>query len=318
MRKLITGVLVCILVLPFINTKAAGLGEKTSSALSHYIMGVMYEDLGDIDKAIDEYKKALKADSKSSLLHLNLASSYIKKNDFPRAIEELRAAAELDPEAIEPHAILAILYSSQDKLDMASAEYELALKNASKLEPSNIEIYRSLGLVYLQQRRFKEAQQTYRLITELAPGDPQAHFFLGSIYSELGNVSLAEKEMKRALEIKSDYHEALNFLGYLYIENNKNLNHAEKLIRRALELEPNNGAYIDSLGWLYFKRGKAKEAIRELERAGALYEDPIIFDHLGDAYLKARDTEKAKLNWQRSLKLDPKQASVIEKIKGVK
>lgn len=277
-------------------------------------MAVMYEDLGDIDRAIQEYKKALKADNKSSVIHLNLAASLIKKNDIPRAIEELNLIVSFDPEAIEPHAILAILYSSQNKPDLATAEYEKALKCASKLEPKNIDIYKSLGAIYLQQKKIKAALDTYRLILNLSPNDAGAHFYLGSIYNELKNNKKAEIELKRAIELKPDYHEALNFLGYLYVEENKNLDQAEAMIKKALEMEPNNGAYIDSLGWFYFKKGKFKEAIKELEKAISLLEDPVIFDHLGDAYLKINDLEKAKLNWQDSLKLDAKQDKVKKKL----
>jgi len=90
------------------------------------------------------------------------------------------------------------------------------------------------------------------------------------------------------------------------------------MIRKALGIEPDNGAYIDSLGWLYFKQGRFQEAIKELERASILFKDPVIFDHLGDAYLKTGDTEKAKANWQKSLDLDPVQDKVKKKIEGLK
>lgn len=122
--------------------------------------------------------------------------------------------------------------------------------------------------------------------------------------------------MKRAIELKPDYHQALNFLGYIYAEESKNLDQAEAMIKKALEMEPNNGAYIDSLGWLYFKQAKYQQAQKELERASALLEDPVIFDHLGDAYLKLKEFEKAKQAWQQSLKLDPNQDMVKKKMEA--
>jgi Tfp pilus assembly protein PilF len=121
-------------------------------------------------------------------------------------------------------------------------------------------------------------------------------------------------KLKKALELKPDYDEALNFLGYLYVEEDKNLEEAEILIKKALEISPNNGAYIDSLGWFYFKKGKFKEALAELQKASSLFEDPVIYDHLGDAYFKLNDAANAKLNWEKSLKLDPKQVKVKEKL----
>jgi tetratricopeptide (TPR) repeat protein len=274
----------------------------------------MYDDLGDIDKAIQEYKRALKIDYANSIIHLNLAASHIKKNEISEAINELNLAVKFDPEAVEPHAILALLYFSQNKVELATSEYETALKNASLLNPKNIDIYKNLGVVYLQQKKFKDAQNTYRLILDLAPQDASAHFYMANIYDELKDRPAAEKELKKALELSPDYHEALNYLGYLYVEENKNLDQAEAMIKKALEMEPNNGAYIDSLGWLYFRQGKFKEALKELERAIVLLEDPVIYDHLGDAYLKMQDIEKSRDAWQKSLKLKPEQEKVQKKL----
>ncbi len=265
------------------NPAPATENKKTSFALSHYIMAGVYKDLGDIDEAIQEYKEALKADYQSSEIHLSLAVSYIKKNDIPKAIEELKLAADFDPETVEPHAILALLYSLQKQPDLAENEYETALKNASKLEPQNTEIYKSLGEVYIRQKKFKEAENAYKLVLGLSANDSEAHFYLAHIYDESKNRDAAIRELKKSIELKPDYHEALNYLGYIYAEEGKNLDQAEVMVKKALELEPDNGAYIDSLGWVYFKKGRVREAIKELERASTLLDDPVIREHLQKA-----------------------------------
>ena len=141
---------------------------------------------------------------------------------------------------------------------------------------------------------------------------------MGAVYNELKNNALLEKELKKAIALKPDYAEALNFLGYVYVENNKNLFEAENLIKRALKIEPENGAYLDSLGWLYYKRGKIKEAQETLERAASFISDPVVFDHLGDVFLKLKDISNARINWQESLKLNPKQENVGKKIESLK
>jgi len=288
--------------------------KEDARGLSHYIVGVYYDDLGDLDKALQEYQKALEANPHSALLHLSLASIFIKKDQAALAIEQLKQSIGINPEAIEPHVILALVYAGQNKADLAAQEYTLALKNAAKLEPKNVEIYKSLGAVYLQQKKLKEAEGIFKLIVGMAPADPQAHFYLGSIYFDLKNNSSVEKELNTALKLKPDYHEALNFLGYFYLEQDKNIEQAGKMIRQALVFEPENGAYLDSLGWFYFKKGKFKEAVRELEKAASLLSDPTIYDHLGDTYLKLGNRDNAKLNWEKSLKLDSTQENIKLKL----
>ena len=309
----------CLLSAAFIRTDSFALDRKSpcSAALSHYIMATVRENFGDMDNAVYEYKKALSADFESSAIHLGLASAYIKKNNIPQAVGELNFAATYDPQAVEPRAILTLLYSVQNNPKMAAHQYEIALKNASILQPKNVDIYKSQGVIYLRQERWQEAESVYKTILDISDQDSQAHFYLGGIYNKLKKSGLAEKELKRALELKPDYHEALNFLGYLYVEENTNLLQAEAMIRKALEMSPENGAYVDSLGWFYFKKGRYQEAIKMLEKASLLADNPVIYDHLGDGYQKINDFQKAKINWEESLRLDPKQKRIRDKIEGL-
>ena len=294
--------------------KVIGAGNSFARPLSHYITGNYCEDLGDIGRAIREYQQAIKDDPGSSLLHLSLASAFIKNNDPFSAIAQLNQAAGLDPEAVEPHAILALVYAGQNKQELAAQEYEFALKNASKLEPENVEIYRNLGLIYLQRGKLTQAQGIFKLVTGMAPLDAEARFYLGDIYYESKDYASAERELKSALKLKPDYPEALNFLGYFYLEQNRDIDKAGAMIRKALSFDPENGAYIDSLGWFYFKKGKFKAALQEIEKAASLLSNPEIYDHLGDVSLKLGNRDNARLNWAKSLKLDASQEKVKEKL----
>jgi Flp pilus assembly protein TadD len=105
----------------------------------------------------------------------------------------------------------------------------------------------------------------------------------------------------------------------MYAEKGVNLEEAVSLIRTALELEPNNGYFIDSLGWAFYQQGRYSEALLELQRAvERAKEDPVIFDHLGDAYLKNGLEEEAVQAWEKSLSLDPAAAGVKQKIEDLK
>ena len=288
--------------------------KESAKGLSHYIAGVYYEDVGELKKASSEYRKALEEDPDSALLHLNLASICIKDNDAAQAEAQLKQAIDLAPDSVEPHAILALVYTAQNKTELAAGEYTVALKNAARLEPKNIEIYKSLGAIYLQQKKLKEAEGVFKLIQGLDRDDLESHFYLASIYYDLKNFPAAEKELKAALKINPGYHEALNFLGYFYLEQDRNINQAGRLIQKALVSEPENAAYIDSLGWFYFKKGKYKDALEKLEKAASLMSDPVIYDHLGDVYLKLGNRGDAGINWKKSLNLDSAQEKVKEKL----
>ncbi|HQJ15711.1 MAG TPA: tetratricopeptide repeat protein [Candidatus Omnitrophota bacterium] len=287
---------------------------KTASAMARYISGNFYEKTGDLDRAIQEYKAALKQDYENGRIHLSLGSAYLKKNAIPQAIEELRLASRFDPEAVEPHAILTLLYFSQEDQQAAGREYETALSKAAVLDPSNTAVYKSLGMVHLHNKNYAQAENAFKLILELTPKDAEVLFYLANIYDETGRDELVEDTLKKSLEADPDYAQSLNYLGYLYAEQGRLLAEALKLINKALAQEPDNGAYVDSLGWVYFKQGRVKEAVEVLERAKTLLEDPVIYEHLGDAYFKLKNVPKAIENWEKAAELDPEKKEVRAKL----
>ncbi|HEX5787028.1 MAG TPA: tetratricopeptide repeat protein, partial [Woeseiaceae bacterium] len=67
-----------------------------------------------------------------------------------------------------------------------------------------------------------------------------------------------------------------------------------KLIRKAIKFDPENPAIIDSLGWVLHKLGDHEEALAELERAYALFDDPEVAAHIVEV-LVALDREDEAL-----------------------
>ena len=123
---------------PFLSRK---IDKETSAALTHYIMGSLYSNSGQTDKAIEEFKKALTLDAQSAALHTRLGVEYIKKpHELDKAVEELQQALKLDPEDVDAHLFLALIYASKGEDKLSSQEYELALSGAQKKAPQNIDI----------------------------------------------------------------------------------------------------------------------------------------------------------------------------------
>jgi predicted Zn-dependent protease len=110
--------------------------------------------------------------------------------------------------------------------------------------------------------------------------------------------------------------DVVNFLAYLYAEENVKLDFAQELLERALKESPDNPYYLDSLGWVFYRQGKADKAIDYIQRAvlGMQSDDAILRDHLGDAYLLGGEPEKAVAEWKRARRLDSTLEGVQSKI----
>jgi Flp pilus assembly protein TadD len=120
--------------------------------------------------------------------------------------------------------------------------------------------------------------------------------------------------MESALTIDPHHADALNYLGYSYAERGIKIDQALSLTRRAVALKPENGYYVDSLGWAFYKSGLLAEALTEIKRAVSLVgDDPVIYEHLGEIYMKQQKLSDAREAWLHSLELDPSNEKLLQR-----
>jgi Flp pilus assembly protein TadD len=125
-------------------------------------------------------------------------------------------------------------------------------------------------------------------------------------YQQVHDWPRAEADIKQVLALSPDQPAALNFLGYSWTEQNRNLDEARDMIQRALDQRPNDGAILDSLGWVMLRLGDKHRAVQLLERAAELSPtDPAITGHLGDAYWELGRHVEATDQWRRAMVLNP-------------
>ncbi len=70
---------------------------------------------------------------------------------------------------------------------------------------------------------------------------------------------------------------------------------------------------------MYYKKGEFEKALQYLQKAVQLVpDDPIMLEHLGDAYLKLNDKANALKYYQESLKNKEKdKEELIKKIRAI-
>lgn len=93
-----------------------------------------------------------------------------------------------------------------------------------------------------------------------------------------------------------------NDVAYAWIDQGIRLEEAEPMIRYALGARPRQGAYLDTYGWLLYKKGDFEGAIKWLTRSrnSTAGDDPVVHDHLGDAYWRVGRTAEAVEMWTKA------------------
>ncbi|WP_293905033.1 tetratricopeptide repeat protein [Phenylobacterium sp.] len=145
------------------------------------------------------------------------------------------------------------------------------------------------------------------LIAESRSGvDWQLYYARGQAYDRTNRWKLGEADLIKALSIRPDESELLNYLGYAWIDRGERLPEAMAMVEKAVAANPRSGAIVDSLGWAYYRTGDFKKATEILEQAVELEAgDPEINNHLGDAYWMVGRKDEAGFQWRRVLTLKP-------------
>ena len=211
---------------------------------------------------------------------------------------------------------MAWVLEKMGKLDEAIA----AMEQLSRDFPEEKEIFGALGDINRMHSRFKEAGVAYTKYIDAIKTPKEQHWSIfytrGIVYEQAKKWPLAEKDFLKALELRPDQPQVLNYLAYSWVDMGINIKKARIMLERAVELRPYDGYIIDSLGWALYRMGDMPKAVEYLEKAVLLQTDDwAINDHLGDAYWAVGRKYEAKFQWRHALSLKPDE-DIIIKIKN--
>ncbi len=108
-----------------------------------------------------------------------------------------------------------------------------------------------------------------------------------------------------------------NNLGYLLLEQDRDLEEAAALIEASAKATPDNGNVVDSLGWAQFKLGRIAEAEATLRKAVELNPfSPEVRKHLGEVLVKQGKLAEAAEQWDRAMAFVFPERPALEKRLG--
>lgn len=151
------------------------------------------------DAARDDLERALASDPNSYQAHYLLGNALYKLGDVDRAITEYRTSADLDPNQARVHCQLAVALTS--KRDQAGAEKELekALSIDAHYAPALIE----MAKVRISQNRLSDAVEQLNVAIQDNPQSEQAYFLLAKAYAQLGDKEKSDEMAKRLVAVRN-------------------------------------------------------------------------------------------------------------------
>ena len=296
-------------------------GKSPGMVRAHTYLGNAYKDMGRIDEAEAEYKRAIEVKPEHKVSYNNLGNLYYQKADrylsernleearrfFDRATVEYKRALGIEPGYAEAHSNLGNVYfnrwrlsHSQEEalLDRARGAYERALE----IEPTFEGALGNLGYIYYTKGMYDQAVAAYRKVLETKPDLWITHNNLGLAYMGKGMMDEAIREYRRALVLSPEYDKAHFNLAEVY-EAKGLMDSAIVQYERALEISPIYAEAHVKLGDIYWSRRLGDRAISEYREAAKIRPYAEAHYKLGQVYRKMGRTGEAVREYQRAKKI---------------
>jgi len=157
----------------------------------------------------------------------------------------------------------------------------------------------------VQAKRHQEAYDLLDKAVKNLPNTPGIIYDYAMAAEKLDHLDIVERELRKLIQIKPDFAQAYNALGYSLADHNIKLDEARTLIEKALALSPNDHFILDSMGWVQYRLGKLDKAVDYLRRAYTTQTDPEIAAHLGEVLWQQGKRDEALQIWGEALREYP-------------
>ena len=252
------------------------------------LMGLLYNNQNDSDRAIFFFKRAISIDPNhlDSIYNLSMAlakkgliaesesfmSKFEKLSVRTTRIAQIRRLLDEQPMATTLRLELATHYLRLNKIDEAASQYYTVLANDSL----NIESLINLTQISIQKNKFDNARKFSERGIRNSPNKKET----APLYSSLGYLNLikgnytdAEDFIVKSLSFDSTSSEAWNNLGNVYQAKNRTTT-AKRYFNKALSVDSTNSLAAYNLGVIYYQSNSmefAKSHFRKALRADSTY-----------------------------------------------
>jgi tetratricopeptide (TPR) repeat protein len=280
------------------------------------------------DQALSVFGALLKKTGDKPALLRVISEMEIERGHFRTAYGYLKKLIDIEPERFENYIGLLLMFhrvaegpSGPDEA-LAIPEEEKRSFLAKAVERAGADSPEDnflLGSILRKAGETEEAERFLLKAERLDPKNESVALELATLYGHAGRFDDALRRVVPLYEKSPEDPSLANLYGYLLAEKGEKLDLAETLLGKALGLEPENGYYLDSLGWIRYKKGRYRDALaiflKAIEKVG---DDAVVWEHLGDTFLRLNEPAKALEAYEKSLAIDPAGAGVGEKARKLR
>jgi tetratricopeptide (TPR) repeat protein len=247
-----------------------------------------------IDRAEDTLKNAESRNPDTASVRLAAGSVKQCKGQLEKALDDFRRALQLEPANPDVLRRLADNYGRMGLADEAVATYRRAIAARKDFYGP----YNDLGTFYYYRGDYKEAVAQFEEVTALVPALAQGHSNLAAAYTKLGRFGKGEAEIRKALRLREDRDTLANLGAVLAYE--RRFRESAYYYQRAAAAGLQTPLVLSNLADSYRRLERISEAQRMYARALQVTDQELVQDPSNGparafaGYLSARLGDKAR------------------------
>lgn len=252
----------------------------------------------------EEFLRRPESNEDKSIAATILGIIYDEKGRYEIAIEYLKNAINYDSKNIHAYYDLSLAYKHAGRMD----EARKAILKAKELSPNDNEIARQAGNILNDTNDPKAAMEVYKEGLSSSPDDPYLVYNLALTQYKQGLIPESIENFRKAI-IANGRGQIAEFanaqLGSIYFHRD-DLNGAEHHFREALAIKPNDSKYLYNLGIVLLKNKKPEEASSAFQKAvDAGSGDPQIYRYIAESFMDLKQYDYAAMALEKALKIKP-------------
>ncbi len=164
-------------------------------------LGVTYHMMGDLDRAVPNYLKAIEL-GLAWVAHSNLGTIYYRQGKFSKAAQSYAEALKLNPSSSNNHRNLGDAFQKLDRPEDARKAYLTSAeldRNRLEVNPKDARAMEMLAVVEAKLGRSAEALRLAAEAVKLAPEDSQALYSKAVVHALTGQTEEAMVALKEAI-----------------------------------------------------------------------------------------------------------------------
>jgi len=233
-----------------------------TSASDYHHRAAIYLNMGEYEKALLEFGKALELDPAYAPAYYDRGLAHAQTQQYAEALADFSRVIELNPQHADAYYNRGLVYARQNAFAEALADYDQALA----LHPADPLIYNSRGNVHYNTKDYAKAIADYDQAIQLDATYADAYLNRGLAHAALEEYQRAIADYNQVLALNPESAIAYNYRGQAYSRLQQYARALEDYTQ-AITLDPNYAVAYNNRGLCYVRLGNHTQAIAEYRLA---------------------------------------------------